>query len=168
MKSDSADLQARAAQIKLLLMDCDGVLTDGRLYFSASGEELKVFDVRDGQGIVSWHRAGFRSGVISGRDAGAIISRRAEELGMEFVRVGSVDKARDLAELIRVAGVAREETAFVGDDIGDLEVMRSAGLSFAVGDAVEAVKTAADLVTDARGGRGAIREVVDFLLSARD
>ncbi|MEO8043203.1 MAG: hypothetical protein ABI646_11375, partial [Acidobacteriota bacterium] len=82
-------------EIKLLLMDCDGVLTDGRLYFSARGEEMKVFDVRDGQGIVSWHRAGFKSGIISGRGAAEIIQRRAEELGIEFVRTTSADKVKD-------------------------------------------------------------------------
>lgn len=166
--SDSLSINSAAGKIKLLLMDCDGVLTDGRLYFSAAGEELKVFHVRDGQGIVSWHRAGFKSGIISGRDAAAIIMRRANELGMEFVRVRSADKIRDFEEITAAAAVTDEETGFIGDDIGDVPLMRSVGLSFAVADAVDEVKAAADYVTEAKGGRGAVREVIDLLLKARD
>jgi 3-deoxy-D-manno-octulosonate 8-phosphate phosphatase (KDO 8-P phosphatase) len=151
--------------IQLLLMDCDGVLTDGRLYFSSRGEEMKVFDVRDGQGIVSWHRAGFKSGIISGRGASEIINKRAEELGVEFVRTSSPDKIRDLNEIVEELGLSFDEVAFIGDDIGDVEVMKSVGFAVAVADAVEETKSVAAYVTSANGGRGAVREVVDMLLA---
>lgn len=166
--NDPAAIRASAGKIRLLLMDCDGVLTDGRLYFSSAGEELKVFHVRDGQGIALWHKAGFKSGIISGRDAGPIIMRRAEELGMQFVRVCSDDKVRDFEEIAAVAGVSAEETAFIGDDVGDTALMNVVGLSFAVADAVEETKAAADYVTQAPGGLGAVREAIDLLLKSRD
>ncbi|MBC7900944.1 MAG: HAD hydrolase family protein [Saprospiraceae bacterium] len=148
-------------------MDCDGVLTDGRLYFSERGEELKVFHVRDGQGLVMWHKAGFRSGIISGRDAGQIISKRAAELGMHFVRVNSSDKVRDFEEIIAEAGVLPEEVAFVGDDIGDTRLMEKVGMAVAVADAVEEVRATAHFITKANGGFGAIREVIDLLLKLK-
>ena len=94
------EIVERARKIKLLLMDCDGVLTDGRLYFSARGEELKVFHVRDGQGLATWHKAGFRSGIISGRDAEEILRRRVQELGIHYLKTGSTDKARDLSAIL--------------------------------------------------------------------
>ena len=146
-------------------MDCDGVLTDGRLYFSSRGEEMKVFDVRDGQGIVSWHRAGFKSGIISGRGANEISKKRAEELGIEFVRTSSTDKVRDLNEIVSELDLSLSEVAFIGDDIGDIEVMKIVGFAVAVADAVEETKHVAAHVTTARGGRGAVREVVDLLLA---
>ena len=149
-------------------MDCDGVLTDGRLYFSSSGEEMKVFDVRDGQGIVSWHRAGFKSGIISGRGASEIINKRAEELGIEFVRTSSPDKIRDLDEIVETIGLSLHEVAFVGDDIGDIEVMKRVGFAVAVADAVSETKRAASYVTTANGGRGAVREVIDMLLAKQN
>lgn len=157
----------RLARIKLLLMDCDGVLTDGRLYFSANGEELKVFHTRDGQGITDWHRAGGLSGIISGREAETIIRPRVDELGIAFLRTGSKDKVRDLKEVLAEAGVLADETAFIGDDIGDIAVMREVGLAVAVGDAHDATKRAAHHVTNSAGGLGAVREVTDLLLSAR-
>src|SRR5689334_5665068 len=135
-------------------MDCDGVLTDGRLYFSSRGEEMKVFDVRDGQGIVSCHRAGFKSGIISGRGAGEIINKRAEELNIEFVRTSSKDKVQDLKEIVNVLGLSLDEVAFVGDDLGDIEAMQTVGFAIAVADAVEETKRVAAYVTRANGGRG--------------
>lgn len=146
-------------------MDCDGVLTDGRLYFSASGEAMKVFDVRDGQGIVSWHKAGFKSGIISGRGAGEIIRRRADELGIEFVIVDSSDKVKDFEAIVSSLGIKAENVAYIGDDVGDVELMRLVGFAAAVADAVQDVKAVATYVTNAKGGRGAVREVADLLLS---
>lgn len=161
------DILIAARRIKLLLMDCDGVMTDGRLYFSARGEELKVFHVRDGQGIVSWRKAGFKSGIISGRDSGEIIQKRVDELGMDHVRVRSEDKTEDLKEILSAAGVTAEETAFVGDDIGDVELMKLVGFPAAVADAVEEAKSAAVYITTLAGGRGAVREIIDLLLRAK-
>lgn len=148
-------------------MDCDGVLTDGRLYFSSRGEEMKVFDVRDGQGIVSWHNAGFRSGIVSGRGADQIIKARAEELGIEFVRTNSKDKTKDFEEIISSLDIGPENVAYVGDDVGDIELMKRVGFSVAVADAVAEVKETASHITVANGGRGAIREVIDLLLASR-
>ncbi len=161
------DLMSRARDIKLLLMDCDGVLTDGRLYFSAGGEELKVFHVRDGQGLVMWHRSGFMSGIITGRGAESIIRKRADELGIQFLKATSADKIRDFEEIIADAGVSPEETAFIGDDIGDLGLLAKVGLSIGVADAVEEVLANVMYVTNANGGRGAVREVTDLLLKAK-
>lgn len=154
-------------KIRLLLMDCDGVLTDGRLYFSERGEELKVFNVRDGQGIADWHRAGFESGIISGRDAGAIIAKRAEELGIRFVKVKSADKCADFYSILKDANVDPKDVAFIGDDLGDIAVMRLVGLPVAVADADRAVKECAVYITHTPGGGGAVREVTDMLLKAR-
>jgi 3-deoxy-D-manno-octulosonate 8-phosphate phosphatase (KDO 8-P phosphatase) len=147
-------------------MDCDGVLTDGRLYFSATGEEMKVFDVRDGQGIVLWHKAGRKSGIISGRGAGEIIGRRAAELGIEFVRVSSSDKVRDCEQIAADLGIDLENVAFIGDDIGDVEVMKRVGFAVAVADAVQEARHVAAHVTALPGGRGAVREVIDMILGA--
>lgn len=157
------EILKRAQKIKLLLMDCDGVLTDGSLYFSASGEELKVFNVRDGQGIVSWHRAGFQSGIISGRNS-PIVNKRATELGIRFIKQSSKNKIEDFENIILDAGVSATETAFVGDDLPDIDLLKIVGLSFAVADAEEEVKASARYVTKANGGRGAVREITNLLL----
>ena len=126
---------------------------------------MKVFDVRDGQGIVSWHKAGFESGIISGRGAGEIIQARADELGIKNVRSSSKDKVSDLREIAEAAGVDLNEVCFIGDDIGDIEIMKLVGFPVAVADAIEEVKSIASYVTKANGGRGAVREVVDKLLA---
>jgi 3-deoxy-D-manno-octulosonate 8-phosphate phosphatase (KDO 8-P phosphatase) len=148
-------------------MDCDGVLTDGRLYFSAKGEAMKAFDVRDGQGIALWHAAGFDSGIISGRDSGGIVAARANELGIKYVREGSADKVADFRAIIDDAGVSPEETAFIGDDIGDIELLKLVGFSVAVADAVDAVKEVAHHSTKNSGGRGAVRELIDLILESK-
>ena len=158
-------LGEKAKYIKFLVMDCDGVLTDGRLYFSAAGEELKVFNVRDGQGLVDWHRAGFRSGIISGRDS-PIVEARGKQLGTEFIYQGRNEKIAAINEMILEAGVLREEVAFIGDDSPDAEVFPFVGLAIAVADAHESARSAAEYVTKAKGGRGAVREVIDMLLES--
>ncbi len=160
------DTNARAKKIKLLLMDCDGVLTDGRMYFGPSGEELKVFHVRDGQGIVDWHKAGFRSGIISGRNS-PIVEMRAKQLGVEFIWQGRKEKVSAYKEILAAANVESEEVAFIGDDTPDAEVFPLVGFAVAVGDAHDAVKAAAHYVTQRDGGRGAIREVIDLILAAK-
>lgn len=153
--------------IRLLLMDCDGVLTDGRLYFGPNGEVMKSFHVRDGQGIVYWHRAGLVSGIISGRRSEGIVEARAKELGIRFVVTGSNNKVADLDHILDETGIPAEETVFIGDDLGDIGLMKLVGLPVAVADAVEDVKAAASYVTKAKGGEAAVREVVDLLLTAR-
>ena len=160
------DLTDRCKKIKLLLLDVDGVLTDGRLYFGSDGEELKVFHVRDGYGIKLWHDAGFRSGIISGRNSD-IVSRRASRLGVHFVYQGNDDKLTALAEISAEARISADEIAFVGDDSLDVPVFEKVGLGIAVADAHEIAKQAARYVTKTKGGRGAVREVIDILLKAK-
>ncbi len=147
-------------------MDCDGVLTDGRLYFGSTGEELKVFHARDGQGIVDWHKAGFRSGIISGRNS-PIVEMRAKHLGIEFIKQGRKDKAVALDEILSESGATAEETAFIGDDTPDIQVFERVGFAFSVHDAHSAVKNAAHFITEIDGGRGAVREVIDLLIAAK-
>jgi 3-deoxy-D-manno-octulosonate 8-phosphate phosphatase (KDO 8-P phosphatase) len=159
------DLTERCKKIKLLLLDVDGVLTDGSLYYGPNGEVVKNFFVRDGYGLKLWHEAGFRSGIISGRDSD-IVSFRAAELKMSFVYQGNDDKITSFNELIAEARVPADEIAFVGDDTLDIPVFERVGLAIAVADAHEAVKDAAHYITKTRGGRGAAREVIDMLLKA--
>jgi 3-deoxy-D-manno-octulosonate 8-phosphate phosphatase (KDO 8-P phosphatase) len=160
------ELQERFRRVQLLIMDCDGVLTDGRLYFGASGEELKVFHVRDGQGLVMWHAVGFRSGIISGRNS-PIVEMRAKQLGVEFVKQGVNDKVSAFREIVAATNIAPEEVAFIGDDIPDAEMFSLVGLAVSVGDSHEAVKAKAHYITRSDGGRGAVREVIDLLLESR-
>lgn len=158
---------ARARKIKLLVMDCDGVLTDGRLYFSEAGEALKVFHVRDGQGLVMWRDAGFRAGIISGRNS-KIVERRAAELGIEFVKINSKDKEKDALEIIESADAEWSEVAYIGDDLPDVCLMKKVGFAVAVADAVGEVLAHAHYVAELKGGRGAVREVTDLLLKSKD
>jgi len=156
----------RARRIRLLVLDVDGVLTDGRLYLSPAGEELKVFHVRDGSGLVAVQRAGIAVAIVSGRDSAAV-TRRAAELGIRHVRQGVADKGMELDRLLAELAIDPAETACVGDDTPDLPMLRRAGLAIAVADAHPALTEAAHWTTAAPGGRGAVREVCDLLLSAR-
>lgn len=166
-KRITEELLRKAKKVKLLLMDCDGVLTDGRLYYSDKGEELKVFNVKDGQGIVMWHQAGYESGIISGRSS-KVIFTRATELGVHYIKVGSQDKAKDFEEIFEKAKVQADEVAYVGDDIPDIKLMKKVGFPIAVADAAEEVILQAYYVTKAVGGFGAVREITDLLLTARN
>ena len=161
------DVLVRARKIKLLLMDCDGVLTDGRLYYTESGEQMKVFNVRDGQGMVSWHKAGFRSGIISGRNAKEILQARATELGMHYIKAHSHDKAKDFLDILQDAKVTCDEVAYIGDDIGDICLLKEVGIPFVVADAASEILLYAIYKTEAKGGFGAVREVTDLLLRAK-
>ncbi len=154
------------AAISLLVLDVDGVLTDGRLYYGARGETLKVFHVRDGHGIVLARRAGIEVAVISGRRS-AMVRTRCRELGVRHVHQGVSDKLAVLRRLLHRLRLPAQACACVGDDLPDLALMAHVGLSFAVADAHAQVRRAADLVTRAPGGAGAVREVCDRLLRAR-
>jgi len=163
----SADIQQRAARIKLLLMDCDGVLTDGRIWLFENGEEQKGFHTRDGLGIELLHRAGLQSGIISGRTSTAV-ERRAKGLGMSFVIQGCEDKENAFAETLAQAGVTKEEVAFIGDDLNDIPLMVQSGLGVAVADAAIETRLQAHYVTTVIGGQGAVREVIELILKAQD
>lgn len=160
------DIEKRAAHVKLLLMDCDGVLTDGRITLLADGDEQKSFHTRDGHGLVLLHRAGLSSGIISGRTASSV-ERRARDLGITYVRQGTWDKSVDFAEVLAAAGVEEEETAFIGDDVTDIPLMQRVGLAVAVADATEETRAAAHHVTQLPGGFGAVREVTELILKAQ-
>ena len=160
------ELHERARRIRLLVLDVDGVLTDGRLYFAADGEQLKVFDVRDGYGLVALQRAGVAVAIISGRKSDAVL-RRAAELGISRVSQGVEDKAAQLDSLLEELGVEPPEVACIGDDVPDLPMLRRAGLAIAVADAHPAVQAETHWTTSRPGGRGAVREACDLLLNAR-
>ncbi len=160
------DFYARAARIKLLLMDCDGVLTDGRIELSANGDEQKSFHTRDGHGLVLLHRAGLRSGIISGRSS-TLVERRAQELGITYVRQGTWNKIEDFREVLAEADVKESEVAFIGDDVTDIPLMRRAELAVAVADAIEETRAAAHYVTRLPGGFGAVREITELILKSQ-
>lgn len=162
----SDDLLKKAKKVKLLLMDCDGVLTDGRLYFSKNGEELKVFDIKDGQGIVSWHKAGFLSGIITGRNS-TMLEKRAEELGIKYLKQNSNNKVKDFENILSDSNLTAEETAYIGDDISDIELLRNVGFSIAVSDASDEILSEVLYVTKKKGGFGAVREVTNLLLKSK-
>jgi 3-deoxy-D-manno-octulosonate 8-phosphate phosphatase (KDO 8-P phosphatase) len=150
----------------LLVLDVDGVLTDGRLYFSALGEEMKSFHVRDGAGIVAVMRAGLQVAVISGRDFKAV-DHRMRELGITLVRQGVKDKLPALEQILDHTSLTFDQVACVGDDTADVPLLAAARLAVAVADAHSTAKQAAHWITAAPGGCGAVREVCDLLLSTR-
>jgi 3-deoxy-D-manno-octulosonate 8-phosphate phosphatase (KDO 8-P phosphatase) len=164
----SGDMLARARKVKLLLMDCDGVLTDGRLYFTESGEAMKIFHVRDGQGLALWHQAGFRSGIISGRDAKKILEARATELGMHYIKACSLEKVKDFEDILQDAKVTHDEVAYIGDDVGDIGLLEKVGFPIAVSDSISEIDSLVIYKTNAKGGLGAVREVIDMLLKAKN
>jgi 3-deoxy-D-manno-octulosonate 8-phosphate phosphatase (KDO 8-P phosphatase) len=150
-------------KIKLLLLDVDGVMTDGRIIYFNDGGEAKAFDVKDGHGLKLIQRAGIRVGIITGRQS-EVVARRAAELGIGIVYQGAKDKLKPFLEIIKELGLEPFEVAYVGDDVVDLPVMRQVGFSATVADAVDDIKPYVDLVTSRPGGRGAVREVCDLLL----
>ena len=156
----------RARRIKLLLMDCDGVMTDARIWLTPDGDEQKAFHARDGQGISVWHRAGYESGIISGR-ASSGVERRAYELKMKYVHQYAKAKLVALETVLTEAAVTADECCFIGDDLGDVGVMRRVGFAVAVADAADDTKAAAHYVTALAGGAGAVREVIELILKAQ-
>jgi 3-deoxy-D-manno-octulosonate 8-phosphate phosphatase (KDO 8-P phosphatase) len=160
-------LSQRCAAIELLLLDVDGVLTDGRIIYGDDGVEWKVFHVRDGSGLKLWHKAGKRSAVISGRSSG-VVEVRAAELGISVVLQGVGDKGPAYQRVLAETNVRPEQVCFVGDDVPDLPVLGNCGLGVAVADACPEVRAAATYVTGARGGRGAVREIVELILRCQN
>lgn len=156
-------LQQRCSSIVLLLLDVDGVLTDGSIIYSDSGTELKAFHVRDGSGLKMWQRAGKKAGIITGRSS-AVVERRAAELGLSMVVQGSADKGADLDRILAMEKLTADEVCFVGDDLPDVPALRMCGLAAAVADACPEVRQLAHYVTRASGGRGAVREVIELIL----
>ncbi len=166
----SAAVAKRAKQIKVLLMDVDGTITNGSVSLlsqpDGSALEMKTFDAHDGQGLTLARTAGLRTGIISGRESAAM-RRRATEMGMDFVYEKQPYKIPAYEEILKKAGVQESEVAYLGDDLPDLTVMHRVGLAVAVGDAAIEVKNAAHYVTKAVGGKGAARELIELILKSK-
>jgi 3-deoxy-D-manno-octulosonate 8-phosphate phosphatase (KDO 8-P phosphatase) len=161
-----AGLKERCAGIELLVLDVDGVLTDGRITYTADGVEVKSFHVRDGSGLVFWQRLGKRVAIISGR-ASQAVAVRASELGITQVMQGAADKRSAFRTLLETTGLRAEQVCVVGDDLPDLPLLGACGLAVAVADACPEARAAAHYVTRTPGGRGAVREVVELVLGAQ-
>jgi 3-deoxy-D-manno-octulosonate 8-phosphate phosphatase (KDO 8-P phosphatase) len=152
--------------IKLLLLDVDGVLTDGGIVYSDNDSETKIFNVKDGLGIRLLMEAGIHLGIITGRRSNAL-SKRCKELGIDLIYDGVANKADALDRILERTGFSFEEVACIGDDLPDLALMRRTGLSIAVADAHATLRENADMITSAKGGRGAVREVCEAILKAK-
>ncbi|HUJ01314.1 MAG TPA: HAD-IIIA family hydrolase [Usitatibacter sp.] len=166
MSSSLDEALARARAVRLAIFDVDGVLTDGTLYIGPAGEALKAFNILDGHGVKMLQAAGVAAAILSGRSSEAV-AWRARELGIGHVLQGVADKVAAFERLTASIGVDPGSCAFVGDDLPDLEVMKRCGLAVAVANAVDGVKAAAHYVTRAAGGKGAVREVCELVLLAR-
>ncbi len=161
------ELMNKARRVKLLVLDVDGVLTDGRIIVNDSGIESKEFDVRDGHGLKLLIGCGIEVVLLTGRKSAAV-HWRAEDLGIAEVHQGVKNKGEVFAEIITRRHISPEETAFIGDDIVDIPVLKKAGFSIAVADAVWEARKNADYVTNRPGGRGAVREVCEIILKAQN
>jgi 3-deoxy-D-manno-octulosonate 8-phosphate phosphatase (KDO 8-P phosphatase) len=159
-------LQKKAAKIKLLLLDVDGVLTDGGIIIDNRGVEAKRFDVRDGQGIALLIHCGIKVGFITGRSSN-IVRRRAKELGVTLVYQGVANKLEAYDRIKAQTGLRDEEIAYVGDDVMDLPVLRKVGCAIAVKDCWPGLKSRVDYIAKCEGGRGAVREISELVLKAQ-
>ncbi len=162
-RTKSSDLMERIKKIKLLAMDCDGVLTDGGMYYTEAGDEVKKFNAKDGMGIGLLHKRGIITAVITGENT-SIVTSRAQKLGIENVFLGCGDKLAAMKDLLKEHGLTLDEAAFIGDDINDIELLGNVGVSFSVSDAMECVKSSVDYVAAARGGQGAVREIAEVIM----
>lgn len=159
-------IRKRLAAVDVVILDVDGVLTDGKVLIDADGRESVRFDIQDGYGIVRAQREGLRFAIISGRDTPAVRAR-ADQLGIEELHLGALDKTTAFADLMSNMQVEAGRIAYIGDDLNDLSVMEQVGIVCAVANARPEVRTKADLVTNASGGNGAVREFIEQVLAAR-
>jgi len=153
----------KLAKIKMIVMDVDGVMTDGKLYFTSSGEEMKAFDIQDGMGITLARKAGLKTGIITGRISG-MVSRRAAELKYDIVLQGDDDKLSQYEKIKVQFDFTDEEICYIGDDIPDIPVLKKVGFSVAVANARDELKQFCDYITERDGGHSAVREVIDKIL----
>ncbi len=160
-------LQERAAAIRLLVLDVDGVLTDGKLLFDSGGNELKTFNTRDGFGMKALQQSGIDVGIITARTSTAV-TRRMQQLGIEHVYQGCENKLDAFLQILAVTGLDARQVCYAGDDWIDLPILVRAGLAVAVADAEARVKENAHWVTQQRGGEGAVREICNLILTAQD
>ena len=164
--SDAADFEARLKKVRLVVLDVDGVLTDGRIVYGDYGDELKFFDVTDGMGIELLREAGIPTVIVSARKS-KTNERRAKELRVARIFQNVPDKLKAFTKALRQFGVSADETLCAGDDLGDVPLLKRAGLAVAVPNAVPDVKAAAHYVTSRPGGHGAVREICDLVLKAQ-
>lgn len=154
--------------IELLIFDVDGCLTDGGItYGNSDVEEFKTFNVKDGFGIVSWHKLGRKSAIITGRSS-RVVERRAKELGMSYLFQDVKDKKAVLQTILDKEGLGFENVAAIGDDLNDLSLLKAVGLSFAPNDALPAVKTTVNILLEQKGGKGCVREMIDYVVKHED
>jgi len=161
----AADLEQRAARVRVVLLDVDGVLTDGRIHAGPGGDDGRSFHARDGLGVRLGQQGGLTFGIVSGRRSVAV-ANRASELDIHEIHQGVVDKIACVDGILERLEVVRDAVCFIGDDLVDIPVMRRVGLAAAPSDAAPEAREAADFVTRSTGGRGAVREVVDLVLKA--
>lgn len=167
MEALSKHIIRKIRKIKLVLTDCDGVLTDGGVYYSKSGEELKRFSVRDGMGVERLRKlADIETGIITGENS-EIVHRRVEKLGIKEYYPGSTDKYSVLLEIIQKRKILAEEVAYLGDDANDFEIMKHAGLSACPSDAFSMIRKIAELVMRKKGGHGAFREFAEIIIASK-
>lgn len=167
MNQDYSALIEKAKKIKLVIFDIDGVLTDGRLYFDAAGNEMKVFHVQDGLGIQLLQQTGVEVAVISGRKS-IVVEERMRSLGVKYIYQGRNDKSSAFDELIEhLLKLKPEQVAYVGDDLPDLSLIQRVGLGIAVANAVPLLRQQAAWTTTARGGEGAVREICELIMTAQ-
>ncbi len=158
--------KARAVRIKMVLMDVDGTLTDGTLAVLPDGEEIKSYNVRDGMGVLLAQLAGLKVGIITGKTSKGL-EKRAERLKITEIHQGIIDKKKVLDEILTRNRLVPEDVAYIGDDLGDLEVIKSVGFSAAVADAHPIVRKSAHYVSKKKGGGGAFREFVEYIIGAQ-
>jgi 3-deoxy-D-manno-octulosonate 8-phosphate phosphatase (KDO 8-P phosphatase) len=163
MNHSGPKMKSKLIKIKMLLMDVDGVLTEGDIIYSSSGEDLKKFNIQDGMGITLARRAGLKTGIITGRSSEAV-TKRAEELKYDVISQGNFNKLKPYEEIRAQFGLEDEEIVYIGDDLPDLPVLQRVGFSVAVANARDEVKAVCDYITIAEGGKGAVREVIDKIL----
>jgi len=157
------DSKSKISKVKGVLLDVDGVMTDGKLHYSSNGEEIKSFDVKDGLGIQLLQKANIVVGIISGRNSDAL-EKRAKELGIQLRYVGSIDKERDFREFLKTTGLERKEVAYIGDDLPDLATLKLCGFSACPSDACPEVLKVSDYICSKRGGEGVVREIAELVL----
>lgn len=161
-----AALQAKARRIKLLITDCDGVLTDNGVYYSDRGEEMKRFSIRDGMAVERLRHYGIESGIMTGETSPSV-QKRADKLRITELHLGIKDKPARLREILERTGLAAEEIAFIGDDTNDVEILGLVGLSACPGDATRFARAAADFHCETFGGHGCFRELAEFIISCQ-
>ncbi len=167
MPPNTQEIEARAREVRALVLDVDGVLTDGKVFYTSGGGEAKSFHVRDGLGIQLFGASGGRVAFLSGR-ASEVVERRGQELGVELMCLGIEDKVSAYESILERFQCSDAEVAYVGDDLPDLPMLRRVGLAFAVADAAPEIRSAAHVVLRSLGGQGAVREACERILKAKN